>query len=230
MRPPRVFAFQVAGFGFLVGRAEAYSLDAPPPCRLLVAKDVFNPRIRSAAASRRHVKDNWMTKRLIPVAGQPQLDALAVQAKANPAATRTLRCRTVARGRLHQLNYIRDLPPQPVMEHEADGLLGDDLAPNASEALLAAFGSCLATGIHAERPRAAHPNPVAGTGIGGGHQSDGRFGAQATCTPRRSASRRSACRSGWMRTRRVRCWRRWCGMRPCGRRSPTHCIIRCIWT
>lgn len=90
-----------------------------------------------------------MTKRLVPAAGQPYLDALVVQPKANPAATRTLRCRTVARGRLHQLNYIRDLPPQPVMEDESDGLLGDNLAPNASEALLAAFGSCLATGIHA---------------------------------------------------------------------------------
>jgi uncharacterized OsmC-like protein len=90
-----------------------------------------------------------MTKRLIPAASPPQPDALAGQAKIEPAVTRTLRCRTVARGRLHQLNYIRDLPPQPVMEHEAEGLLGEATAPNASEALLAAFGSCLATGIHA---------------------------------------------------------------------------------
>lgn len=90
-----------------------------------------------------------MTKRLIPAVGQPQLDALVVQANTDPAAARTLRCRTVARGRLHQLNYIRDLPPQRVMEHESDGPLGEPMAPNASEALLAAFGSCLATGIHA---------------------------------------------------------------------------------
>lgn len=90
-----------------------------------------------------------MTKRLIPVAGQPQLGALVAQAKADPAATRTLRCRTVARGRLHQLNYIRDLPLQPVTEDESNGLLGEAAAPNASEALLAAFGSCIATGIHA---------------------------------------------------------------------------------
>jgi len=90
-----------------------------------------------------------MTKRLIPAAGVPQPDALVVPAKIDPAAMRTLSCRTVARGRLHQLNYIRDLPPQPVMERESDGLLGEAMAPNASEALLAAFGSCLATGIHA---------------------------------------------------------------------------------
>ena len=69
--------------------------------------------------------------------------------KADPTALRTLRCRTVAKGRLNQLNYIRSLPPQPVMEDEPDSLLDEDIAPNASEALLAAFGSCLAVGIHA---------------------------------------------------------------------------------
>lgn len=77
------------------------------------------------------------------------VDALAAQGKADPNAVRTLRCRTVAQGRLSQLNYIRDLPPQSVMEDEPAGLLGEALAPNASEALLAAFGSCLAVGIHA---------------------------------------------------------------------------------
>ena len=71
------------------------------------------------------------------------------RAKADPTAVRTLRCRTVAQGRLHQLNYIRDLPPQPVMEDEPEGRLGDSAAPNASEALLAALGSCLSIGIHA---------------------------------------------------------------------------------
>ncbi|WP_245504130.1 OsmC family protein [Lichenihabitans psoromatis] len=62
---------------------------------------------------------------------------------------RTLRCRTVAKGRLRQLNYIRDLPPQEVMEVEPENLSPEAVAPNASEALLAAFGSCLVTGIHA---------------------------------------------------------------------------------
>jgi uncharacterized OsmC-like protein len=80
---------------------------------------------------------------------KPTLDALIANGKANPATVRTLRCRTVAEGRLRQLNYIRDLPPQRVMEQEPAGLLGEAIAPNASEALLAAFGSCLAVGIHA---------------------------------------------------------------------------------
>jgi uncharacterized OsmC-like protein len=78
-----------------------------------------------------------------------ELDALIAQAKADPPATRTLRCRTVAMGRLYQLNYIRNLPPQPVTGDEAQGLLGEDMAPNSSEALLAALGSCLALSIHA---------------------------------------------------------------------------------
>ncbi|MDQ2801398.1 MAG: OsmC family protein [Pseudomonadota bacterium] len=84
----------------------------------------------------------------IPV-GKVELDALVARGKADPGATRTLRCRTVARGRFSQLNYIRDLPPQPVTEDEPAGLLAEATAPNASEALLAAFGSCLAVGIHA---------------------------------------------------------------------------------
>ncbi len=95
-----------------------------------------------------------MTRR--PIAGptlqpiaKPELDALIAKAKADPTATRTLRCRTVARGRFTQLNYIRHLPPQPVVESEPEGLLTEDIAPNASEALLAALGSCLAVGIHA---------------------------------------------------------------------------------
>ena len=92
-----------------------------------------------------------------PPAGPRQHGALATRAEADPSATRTLRCRTVAQGRLSQLNYIRDLPPQPVREDEpldAPGrppatLLAETDAPNALEALLAAFGSCLSVGIHA---------------------------------------------------------------------------------
>jgi uncharacterized OsmC-like protein len=84
----------------------------------------------------------------VPVA-KDELDVLIAKGKADPSATRTLRCRTVARGRFQQLNYIRDLPPQAVMEDEPEGLLSEVFAPNASEALLAAFGSCLAVGIHA---------------------------------------------------------------------------------
>ena len=78
-----------------------------------------------------------------------ELETLIARGKADPKAIRTLRCRTVAQGRFTQLNFIRNLPPQPVTEDEPDGLSSEDLAPNASEALLAAFGSCLAVGIHA---------------------------------------------------------------------------------
>ncbi|HVB68958.1 MAG TPA: OsmC family protein [Acetobacteraceae bacterium] len=75
------------------------------------------------------------------------LDALIEKGKANPAAVRTLKCRTIAEGRFRHLNMIRTLPPHIV--DEPPGLLGDDTAPNPSEASLAALGSCLAVGIHA---------------------------------------------------------------------------------
>ncbi len=81
--------------------------------------------------------------------GKRELDVLIAKGQADPSAIRTLRCRTVAQGRFAQVNYIRNLPPQPVIEDEPEGLSGETTAPNASEALLAAFGSCLAVGIHA---------------------------------------------------------------------------------
>ena len=59
---------------------------------------------------------------------------------------RTLRCRTMADGRLRQINYIRDLPAQPVAETD---LGGEGDAPNGLEALLAAYGSYFTAGIHA---------------------------------------------------------------------------------
>lgn len=80
---------------------------------------------------------------------RPTLDAMVAGGRATPAAMRTLRCRTVAEGALRQSNYIRDLPPQRVEEAEPAGPLAEAVAPSASEALLAAFGSCLAVGIHA---------------------------------------------------------------------------------
>ena len=75
------------------------------------------------------------------------LDALIEKGKANPAAVRTLKCRTIAEGRFRHLNMIRTLSPHVI--DEPPGLLGDDTAPNPSEASLAALGSCLAVGIHA---------------------------------------------------------------------------------
>ena len=75
------------------------------------------------------------------------LEALIASGKANPKAIKTLKCRTVAEGRFRHLNFIRNLAPYIV--DEPPGLLGDDTAPNPSEASLAALGSCLAVGLHA---------------------------------------------------------------------------------
>jgi uncharacterized OsmC-like protein len=75
------------------------------------------------------------------------LDVLIAKGKANPDAVRTLKARTIAAGKFRQLNYIRELPAHVV--DEPPGLLGDDTAPNPSEAALAALGSCLSVGIHA---------------------------------------------------------------------------------
>ena len=75
------------------------------------------------------------------------LDGLIAKGRENPQAVRTLKCKTIAEGRFRHLNMIRDLPPYIV--DEPPGLLGDDTAPNPSEASLAALGSCLAVGIHA---------------------------------------------------------------------------------
>jgi uncharacterized OsmC-like protein len=77
-----------------------------------------------------------------------RLLALGAKGRADPAATRTVRCRTVAEGRrFRHLNSIRSLPPHVV--DEPPGLLGDDTAPNPSEALLAALGTCVAVGLQA---------------------------------------------------------------------------------
>jgi uncharacterized OsmC-like protein len=67
--------------------------------------------------------------------------------KANPKLVKTLKCKTVAEGRFRHANYIRDL--EPYIVDEPPGLLGDDTAPNPSEASLAALGSCVAVGLHA---------------------------------------------------------------------------------
>jgi uncharacterized OsmC-like protein len=75
------------------------------------------------------------------------LEKLIVAGKANPKAIKTLKCRTVAEGRFRHLNFIRNL--EPYIVDEPPGLLGDDTAPNPSEASLAALGSCLAVGLHA---------------------------------------------------------------------------------
>jgi uncharacterized OsmC-like protein len=75
------------------------------------------------------------------------LDGLIAKGKENPQAVKTLSCKTVAEGKFRHANYIRNLEPYIVDEPPA--LLGDDTAPNPSEASLAALGSCIAVGLHA---------------------------------------------------------------------------------
>jgi uncharacterized OsmC-like protein len=84
--------------------------------------------------------------RLDPI-DKERLSALGEKGKSDPTQVRTVKCRTVTETRFRQLNFIRSLPPHVV--DEPPQLLGDDTAPNPSEALLAALGSCLAVGIHA---------------------------------------------------------------------------------
>ena len=87
-----------------------------------------------------------MTSCLQPI-DKAGLEGLIAKGRENPQAIKTLKCRTVAEGRFRHLNMIRTLPAHVIDEPPA--LLGDDTAPNPSEASLAALGSCLAVGIHA---------------------------------------------------------------------------------
>ncbi|MGJ8677798.1 MAG: OsmC family protein [Akkermansiaceae bacterium] len=75
------------------------------------------------------------------------LKALAAKGAENPTAVRTLKCKTVQTDKFRHENYCRDLDAHII--DEPPGLLGDDTAPNPSEAVLAALGSCIAVGIHA---------------------------------------------------------------------------------
>ncbi|PAF46912.1 peroxiredoxin [Helicobacter sp. 12S02634-8] len=84
--------------------------------------------------------------RLDPIDKQ-KLEELALSGKQNPKVIKTLKCKTIAEGRFRHANYIRNL--EPYIVDEPPTLLGDDTAPNPSEALLAALGSCIAVGIHA---------------------------------------------------------------------------------
>lgn len=75
------------------------------------------------------------------------LTGLAEKGKANPRSVVTLKTRTVCEGKFRNLNFVRNLPAHVI--DEPPHLLGDDTAPNPSEAVLAALGSCLAVGLHA---------------------------------------------------------------------------------
>ena len=76
------------------------------------------------------------------------LRALSEKGRADPSVVKTVRARTVAEGRrFRHLNYVRNLDAHVVDEPPA--LLGDDTAPNPTEALLAALGTCVAVGLQA---------------------------------------------------------------------------------
>lgn len=83
-----------------------------------------------------------------PLSAIPQegLTALAAKNKANPA-DKTLKVKTVCTGKFRSLNYARDLDAFVI--DEPPGLLGDNTAPNPSEIVLGALGSCLVVGIQA---------------------------------------------------------------------------------
>lgn len=91
--------------------------------------------------------DRFSPTDLLAPIDRTALDALGARGRADPTQVRTVRCRTVTEARFRQLNFVRNLPAHVIDEPPA--LLGDDTAPNPSEALLAALGSCLAVGIHA---------------------------------------------------------------------------------
>ncbi|MBE9190409.1 OsmC family protein [Gloeocapsopsis crepidinum LEGE 06123] len=75
------------------------------------------------------------------------LEKLATSAKANPDVVKSLKVKTVCEGQFRNLTYVRDLPAHVI--DEPPTLLGQDTAPNPSEAVLACLGSCLSVGIHA---------------------------------------------------------------------------------
>lgn len=75
------------------------------------------------------------------------LQALGEKGKANPQSVVTLKAKTVCEGQFRMQTYVRDLAPMLI--DEPPHLLGEDNAPNPSEAVLASLGACLAVGVHA---------------------------------------------------------------------------------
>lgn len=75
------------------------------------------------------------------------LSNLAVKGKANPQSVVTLKAKTVCEGQFRNMTYVRTL--EPMLIDEPPHLLGEDNAPNPSEAVLASLGACLSVGVHA---------------------------------------------------------------------------------
>ncbi|WP_339799297.1 OsmC family protein [uncultured Marinobacter sp.] len=75
------------------------------------------------------------------------LKSLGAKAKLDPAKVNTLKAHTVCEGIFRMMTYCRDLSGHLI--DEPPTLLGENNAPNPSEAVLASLGSCLLVGIHA---------------------------------------------------------------------------------
>lgn len=87
-----------------------------------------------------------MTTPLRPISKEG-LEGLAAKAISNPNVVKSLQVKTVCEGQFRNLTYVRDLPAHVI--DEPPTLLGQDTAVNPSEAVLAALGSCISVGIHA---------------------------------------------------------------------------------
>lgn len=92
------------------------------------------------------MSDSGTTKVSLTPIPKDGLQELGEKNRANPA-DKTLKVKTVCEGKFRSLNYARDL--NPFVIDEPPGLLGDNTAPNPSEIVLGAFGSCLAVGLQA---------------------------------------------------------------------------------
>ena len=75
------------------------------------------------------------------------LKALGAKAKLDPTKVNTLKSHTECEGIFRMMTYCRDLDGHLI--DEPPTLLGENNAPNPSEAGLAALASCLLVGIHA---------------------------------------------------------------------------------
>lgn len=75
------------------------------------------------------------------------LKSLGAKAKMDPDKVNTLKSHTECEGIFRMMTYCRDLEGHLI--DEPPTLLGENNAPNPSEASLAALASCLLVGIHA---------------------------------------------------------------------------------
>lgn len=84
---------------------------------------------------------------MLELVSKQGLEDLKAKAKENPHVVKVTKCKTIVKKRFIHENFIRSLPAHIIDEPKA--LLGDDTAPNPTEALLAALGSCICVGIQA---------------------------------------------------------------------------------